>query len=130
MSKVDRMITALIKIDRYYASKESKIVDESERNDAVRRIAKNFNVVVHPITNEEFAAYYPNHEEYKKSGKVAAGCVGQDYTLEGVLEGNGCVGLVKRYSDGSVSLTRYCNGHLDSYDCYPGSPESPQTPNP
>jgi hypothetical protein len=115
---------ALLKIDSYYRSEQAQLSTQEDLEKTVLFISKAHGVTIVPISRIQYLTYF--YKRPKSNVLEAPGCGGKINSSEVVDEGNGCLGIVRQFQGGAVSLTRYCsNGgsvSLDSYECFlPGS---------
>lgn len=93
---------ALFELDAFYRSSKAAQMNDSKREQEALRIAREFGIEIIPMSSYQFNRY---NTGTRNSREV---CSGTPISMELVDEGNGCFGIVRKYSDISASITTYC----------------------
>ncbi|QOI96689.1 MAG: hypothetical protein HRU69_03930 [Flammeovirgaceae bacterium] len=108
---------AVVDVDKYYSSNEAKSASIGQMHSKIYQISQIHDVKIIPLTYAQYLDFYYNWNSLRVQS-----CSGQPVSIEVVDEGNGCIGIVRKYSDYSASITSYCfsNGSVSAIGttCY------------
>lgn len=93
---------ALFELDAFYRSQEAAQMNDREREQEALRITREFGIEIIPMSSYQFNKYNGSNRNTREA------CSGTPISVELVDEGNGCFGIVRKYSDISASITTYC----------------------
>lgn len=107
-------------------SEDEKLLTLEEVNEKVRQISEEYHVSIRALEDQDlliFPKWQRRNSNFVEAENKCSGQLANKNSVEVVVEGDGCVGIVYRYANGYFSLTEYCsNGDgtssLVAYECY------------